>query len=216
MQDAEVIKESLKKEPVALRYILWELLRRHSLIRTAAEERVHLFRNAKDVLPPETVFSTTVKRTLEASLLLDSHTSDVEITFVDGTDCGIGMHFEPWEGLKIDKKWLYPNDIHAEYRCRVFDVGNEFLSSNSFLCEHVVEELYSCALKELVPKADHVWSGRLRGLVREKLRQMPRKIVARQSSIAKEIIVSWKDGETQAFSELYGKIIKYHVTLHEP
>src|SRR5699024_6810713 len=49
---------------------------------------------------------------------------------------------------------------------------------------------------------------------RGKVSLMPREIVAKQSSKAREIIVSWEDGETQYFSKLFGKAIQYHITLH--
>lgn len=173
------------------------------------------------MLPPETKFARSVRRSLYASLLLDKSTSRINVTFIHCNDSDVEMYFEPQQKLlKVSQKWLFPNEIHAEHGCRISEMGAEALSSETFLCEHIAETLLSHALKEIAsknaaPKAATAWFNQLCGEARAKLRQMPRNVVAEQSSNANEIIVSWEDGESQHFSKLFGKKVQYHVTLHE-
>ncbi|KAF9888554.1 hypothetical protein FE257_008485 [Aspergillus nanangensis] len=52
-------------------------------------------------------------------------------------------------------------------------------------------------------------------LTKAMIRLMPRDIALHASTTSSAFLVTWKDGETEAFSTRYGHSIMYHIVLHE-
>ncbi|RJE21446.1 hypothetical protein PHISCL_06227 [Aspergillus sclerotialis] len=211
--DAEVIKEHLGKYPTPIPTVLWNLLRRHSLIRTANEER-NCHPGDPERTLSETTFSKTIQRVLRAGLMLSEDTKEITTVFVNTKDIEIGVQYNSEQNvLEISGKWLCFDTIHKHEPCAVTNTMDpDNLGSNSFICDYIAESLLELVLDKL--DFGHLVRGWRRRFV-EKLRQMPREITAEQGFNAKEIVITWKDGATHLFSTVCGKNIQYHVTLHE-
>lgn len=214
----------MKKQPASISRILWNLLRRHFLVRTAEEERIHRFRNAKEVRPPETTFSNTIQRFIKASLLLKESTSGITVSFADSQKSDLDLCFNTeLTEVRISDKWLDFYAAHAGCECKVVAMGDADLN-NTFLCDHIAESVFISMISQLMAgsfaaawplKAQMDWFNSSLTEFKEKVRQMPREIDVKQSPTAGEMIVTWEDGEARFFSKLYGKRVQYHVCLHE-
>ena len=193
--------------------MLWNLLRRHSLIRTVDEERNCHPKDPDDILP-KTTFSKTIQRVLEAGLMLGEDAKEIKILFVNIKDRDIDLQCGTEQNvLEVSNKWLCFDTIHKQEPCAVTSTMDpDNLGSNSFICDHIAESLLEIVLYKL--GFGNLVRGWRRRFV-EKLRQMPREITAEQGPNAKEIVITWKDGATHLFSTVCGKNIQYHVTLHE-
>ncbi|EED22713.1 conserved hypothetical protein [Talaromyces stipitatus ATCC 10500] len=130
----DTIKEGLKKEPISLPDILWNMLRANSLLRTANEEQFYSFKKAKICKVPETLFAKNVERGLKASMALWKVIEKIE--FVESRNVNVEMVFDPGENsLKVHNQWLDYGAMHTKYRCR------SIVPKDSFVCDHIVEEL---------------------------------------------------------------------------
>jgi hypothetical protein len=90
--------------------------------------------------------------------------------------------------------------------------------SEGFFCDHVVEELYKratmaiCYPIEGLPQAELLQKLFRQG--REKIREMPTMIRTTPVEGSTSLRVSWNNGYTRLFSEIYGPRVKYLLVLH--
>ncbi|KAF7588863.1 hypothetical protein BBP40_005081 [Aspergillus hancockii] len=217
-KDVEVIKESLRKEPIGLPEALWDILRRASLIRTPEEERIEQFRGAQESSTAETAFSKTIQRVLKASLMLDQCTDQTKIMFVDCEHSDIEIYFESDINLlKIHRKWLEFHAIHTDHPCCVSSAMDSGIVAESFFCDHIFDMLYLNSIREIVedsrnPRIKKHWQNRHQD-VKEALFYMPRNVTVKQTLRAKSLIVTWEHGLSQQF--LKHSLAEYSVVLHD-
>lgn len=180
-EEAELIKESLKKDPVPIPESLWDLLRSPSLIRTAQEERICMLKNAKPSSLPTSAFAQNVQRALKTSMLLIREPTKCNSCLcVAETMESTCSSFLRIIFLKLTTNGListaYTLSAHVNYS----DLAAAEINSNAFFCDHIVEELYRLALEEILKAAKEcerqIIEAR-RSLcyeVRKRLRQMSR------------------------------------------
>ncbi|KAF9888555.1 hypothetical protein FE257_008486 [Aspergillus nanangensis] len=129
----------LKKEPVGLPDTLWHLLEGSVPIRTADQQRVHMFRHATVAPSPMTLFGTTVLRALRASLVLCSYPSKIEIVDSD-SKIQLLVDIER-QAIIIDQQSFDISKVHE----RVCRPRASLIANEAFLCDHVIEELFAVA-----------------------------------------------------------------------
>ncbi|OJJ32881.1 hypothetical protein ASPWEDRAFT_42920 [Aspergillus wentii DTO 134E9] len=220
-KDIKIIHDSLKKKPVRIADILWNLLRRWSLIRTPEEECIQQFRNSPEWLHPGLEFSDTIQQALKASLAMHKATEGIEVMFVDCRHRNIDTYFEPMSKLlKVNKRWLEFDAIHQKHPCRISKMDAEETKDNSFFCDHIVECLYEVAMRQILRRLPDTvinaedFNNNYNEL-REKIRQMPRQIAIVHCLRSGQTKVCWEDRETDTFSQYYGDKTQYHVVLHD-
>lgn len=190
-------------------------------VRTAQEQRTHLFRNSPVSDKPATVFSQNIQYGLRTCLALDRRTLQVQIEYVSGAETDIDMLFDKEQNLlKIHDKWLYFALIHETAPCRVSMARDVHLADSTFLCDHVVEELYELALHEIVEslKLDQgdAWTFKrsMRLKVREKLQEMPREVSIKASDEPPGLVVAWTSDNSERVRKALSTNGAYSVTLH--
>lgn len=217
----DVIKKNLKRQPTPLSAKLWRILRKYSLVHTAQEERIHVFRNSSASDEQETVFSKSIQHGLKASLGLNPMTELVRVEYVSGAETDIDMLFDKERQLlKVHEKWLNFTRTHEKAPCRISMAHDLHLSDSTFCCDHVIEELYELAVQEITQTLtlSHVeameFARSMRLKVREKLQQMPRMISMKYDG-SRKLVVSWTNGENDLIREALGNTFgAYCVTLH--
>lgn len=221
-KDVRIIAQCLQKEPVGIPEVLWNILRKQSLIRTPEEERIAQFRNAQPVPIQDSVFAKAVQRMLKASLLLSEHTKSLGVVFVDCGHSDLDVLFEANSNqIKIHKKWLDYHVIHKEHPCRISACGWRE-PDDYFYCGHIVEKLYRRLIEELGsskstdPVTKKQWE-KMNQTVREKLDEMPRMVKIKppsQPSTTWSLDVSWEcELPNSILRRLRGKL-QYKVVLH--
>ncbi len=220
LQDAQLIRKSLKKTPIQLPRCIWNPLRRFNLARTVQEERCHLLYNAPLSIEADTLYSAGVKRALMATLSVDTRTQNLEIVFKSAFSAELDLLLEDSQ-LQVNEKWLDFRASHKDAPCGLSRLAlSEDLVIHTFSCDHVINELYDLVLVEINKERD-IESGlleekdnSLRLRVSESLRQMPRMIDIIHGDNDGEILVSWTDPESSLLSKLHHLDLKCRVTLH--
>ncbi|EPS25759.1 hypothetical protein POX_c04128 [Penicillium oxalicum] len=139
IQSVDIITGIIKKEPVGLPETLWNLLRGSVSIRTADEQRVHMFRNATTSTLPDSWFGHTVLRALRASLALCSYPTQIKIVH---NDSKIEMLVDlKRRTVMVDQHFFDVSKVHGR-TCRP---GASVLVNGPFLCDYAVEELFAAA-----------------------------------------------------------------------
>ncbi|RJE22051.1 hypothetical protein PHISCL_05598 [Aspergillus sclerotialis] len=221
-KDVRIITECLRKEPVGISEVLWNILRKGRLIRTPGEERIAQFRNAQPIPAPKSVFARTVQRMLKASLLLSEHTKGLDAVFVDCGHSDIDVLFEPnSKQFKIHKKWLDYHATHREYPCRV-SASDRKEPDGYFYCGHIVERLYRRSIEELVstesadPAIKKQWEKMFQ-IFHEKVDEMPRMVKIKPPSEASTtwaLDVSWEFELPKSIRRRFRGNLQYKVVLH--
>ncbi len=220
-QDIEIIRKSLKKEPIRLAGPVWGPLKRYGLVRTPQEQQHHLLINALDCVEEDNVYSADVKRSLKAALALDPRTSALTLKFKCGTKDGLDLLLDKLD-LLIHEKWLDFSSSHEKTPCSLSTWATEKgINIESFSCNHVVTRLFDLLLTELTKVREREVGSRtltrsddsLRVTVQENLDQMPRLVEA--STIEPgEIKVTWTDLDGDRVSRLHGLEPQCGIVLH--
>ena len=217
----EIIIKSLKKEPAGLSPLVWKPLRRHGLLRTVDEQRVHLLLDAPPSALNDTIYSTGMKRALKAALALDSKTQNLELCFKSGDNAELDLLLKD-NRLLINDKWMV---FHRSHECdpSFCPLRNQASGSkiqvDIFTCGHIVETLYASILNELPmglnkdPIAPLKNNHDLRLKVSEKIVQTPLRVEL-ECDIAGEIQVSWVDPERHSTWEVHKVTCQGWVTLY--
>lgn len=213
IQCVDIITSFLNRQPVGLPQTLWNLLRGSVSIRTADEERVHMFRKATTSRLPDTWFGHTVLRALRASLALFSYPTHIRIVHSD-SEIQMVIDLER-RTIRVDQHFFDINKVHVG-SCRP---GARLLANGPFLCDHVVEELFATAQDGLSKYIPSILTQERRRLemraIKAAIRLMPRDITLHAGTMSGTFLVTWEDGETGSFSDRYGQNIVYHIVLHE-
>ncbi|KAL4889256.1 hypothetical protein BDV59DRAFT_119937 [Aspergillus ambiguus] len=206
-----VITNILGKEPVGLPDALWNLLRGSVPIRTADEQRIHMFQSATACEYPKTLFGMTIWRALKASLAFCSYPSNIDIVRSDSQIELLVDHAR--QSVTLNEHVFDIGRTH-KFPCRI----SSFASNGPFVCDHVIEELFTMVHDEMSKLASSVISYERRRfqmrVVKARLRVMPRDIALHAGSGLGTIRVTWEDAETESFTKQYGNTIVYHVVLH--
>ncbi|KAE9373626.1 hypothetical protein N431DRAFT_338191 [Stipitochalara longipes BDJ] len=220
-KDAEIIRNSLKKEPIQIPTPLWDSLRRFKLVRTPREQQCHLLHNAPVAEDSSSAYSAGVWRVLRAALALDVRTKDLEVVFKDGatTDFDLIL-FE--STLEINNKWLDFKQSHSKTACWLSRQSNGDLPImlSQFSCDHIVSALYELVLDEVMRHPGLVHRERCESKatlcqkISENFRHMPMMIETCLGGPG-EIIVSWIDMDGGMVSRVYGLDPKLAITLHQ-
>jgi hypothetical protein len=210
----------LKKEPKQLPRRLWDPLARFDLVRTPQEQRRHLLRNAVESTPKNTPFSIGVERSLKAALELDVRTRELGLRFKSGANAELVLLLEGSDIL-VNEKWMDFHSSHDGMPCWLSRrVSSKEVNTDSFFCNHIVNDLYELVLAELRHGGygDHKNLAQphssLRLRVSENLHQMPQMIEARPGDLPGEIIVSWTDLQGGLAAKFNGLNTEFRVTLH--
>lgn len=219
-QDIDLIRKSLKKEPVQLPYCIWEPLRRFKHVRSPQEQRYRLLHNAPVAAGRSTVYASMVKRALQAALCLDPRTQSLDLIFKDGAAAELDLLLEG-SRLMINEKWLDFHASHEETPCWLSRLSSiEGFNHENFSCDHIITELYDLVLMELdkrrteQEKTIFETEGLLRLKLIENLRQMPRLVKTAPGSSSGEIDVTWMYVESDLVAKLHGLDVKCRVMLH--
>lgn len=205
--------------PYKLKTILWKLLRNYSLGSTPSERRLSLFSRAPTVLIPSHPFCIQVERSLKSSLELFEELNDITVQFVKGRGSSIDAMFDQDHRLlKVHDKWLDYSQVHQTAPCIFYELKNGDVSSEDiFFCDDAVNDLFEAVLTEVQDplKLDHRQCRTMKKAAAKKLLEMPRHVLASATENHSELLVSWAGAQSRAFSERYGKDMKYSVVLHK-
>jgi hypothetical protein len=212
-----VIRNDLRKEPYNLPAALWRILRKHSLVRTADEERHTLFAQSERV-PHRTLFSFTIGRALFASMLLDPLLCAIRFQFVTGANTNIDLVYNHEQKLiKIHEKWIDFEKSHKDVSCDALSMrenGNE--ESDLFSCDHIVDDLFELvvgAVRDALPLSQkQCWI--LRSTARQLLHRMPRMVRLSRTATPNQLKLTWTGNESSFISKTFAKHIRYVVILH--
>ncbi|RDL32005.1 uncharacterized protein BP5553_09407 [Venustampulla echinocandica] len=212
---AQIIKTSLKKNPMPLPSCIWEPLRKFGLVRTPNEHRNYLLQNAPVSQVEETTYSIGLQRALRAALALNVKTRSLNLIFKSGAKGQLDLLIDG-DNLLLYDHWLCFQQSHAKSTCRLSQLVAKV---DHFSCDHIISELYGMILSELqsVSKLEPIYQDEdnsLCQMVSENLRHMPRMIRVEKTLKPGELAVSWTDPESQMAFELHGLDLKCQVTLH--
>jgi hypothetical protein len=220
IKDVELIRKSLKREPVQLSSFIWEPLRRYGLVRTPQEQQYHLLRNAPVANVTETLYSLGVRRTLSAALAVDKRTRELSLEFRSGYTAGLDLLIDG-SHLLIHERCLDFYASHDTNPCRLASLASgRVIKIETFSCDHIVMDLYELILDELTEEPESNGGepapsrSSLYLQVSESMREMPRKIEIAQGPNTGEIEVTWVDFASDMASRLHGLNIKGRVILH--
>lgn len=154
------------------------MLRKHDLCRTPGEEVLHRFKFAKTVDVPSHTFGMHVSTMLKCLLQSSPHAKDMGVSFVDGEmlhiDTGL---FATW---KFHNRWLTYDGAHRDVYCEDSAAENE----HSFVCDHVVLQLWDIMIGQLMASGDYP------SMARARLSQMPRAVRCSNTRTAGELRVT--------------------------
>jgi hypothetical protein len=105
---------------------------------------------------------------------LQSHFSTLKMEFVEGSELGIDVAYSA-PIFKIHAKWVTYDGVHNESLCEEDSPSN----NEPFSCDHAVLELWELMLYQLVASGHEQAAkleGKLRGMARFRLPQIPRRI----------------------------------------
>ncbi|RAL14394.1 uncharacterized protein BO97DRAFT_466122 [Aspergillus homomorphus CBS 101889] len=91
----ETIVTGLRRKPVGLSKVLWDILRKYTLARTPDEERIHVFETSQLSTLQPNHFMRHIKRALAGYLALHPQTRDVTVKYVAGGNCDVNVLFNP-------------------------------------------------------------------------------------------------------------------------
>lgn len=121
----------------------WNILRGHSLLRTAAEEEEHRFRAAQATSVPATSFAEAVNRILNICLQRCQRATDISITFVQAGQLQLPLHYSADDGtLLIHERWL-----DVEMAAEWLGLPEELTEADKVY--HTVEKLFTMSLEQL-------------------------------------------------------------------
>ena len=212
------IQSSLGRPTEPLPETLWRLLRKHAVVRTPKEEVLRCFRKSRVAPLPERPFGRTIHYSLKASLKLNDKTSQIDVSFVHGELTNVNLSYdEEHKVLRVQQRWADYTSIHAESPCDL-SRGNieRTAASDTFLCDHVAEELVELAIDALrdplsLDQAEY-WT--LRRHSRENIHQMPRKVQLSPTDCAGQLRVSWLANDGGAIPKELDADASYTVILH--
>lgn len=200
------------KTPHPLPNQLWQVLQKHGQVRTPFEELQSRLKSSAETPIPGTVFAQGVARILRALFALDTHTQKLKLVFVRCDIHTVDLAYQA-DGhvLYIHDKWLqYHGVSHA---CHP-SIEPE---ASTFVCHHVVQELYCRALAIIYSPSAKEHSLLMERLVQkcqQQLEQMPRMIRLLTTEDERALEVSFTTGHSLAFAQLYGSQVRYMVVLH--
>ena len=192
-------------------------------MRTAQEERVHLFKCSPQSVAEETPYSANVKRCLSAALALNDETEDLKLIFKSGDTTELDLLLEDdSRQLLIYEKWLDYQASHRQVACQISRLKSveQRWERDAFCCDYVIETLHDLVLEELSEyteeePAEFIEKNRSLSLrISESLRKMLRMVQISPGSELGEIEVSWTDNESNMISKLHGSKMKCQITLH--
>jgi hypothetical protein len=198
--------------------VLWNILRKYSLVRSPQEEKVHRFAHSQTIKVKDDVFSVGVQRALKAALLLDPRLEDINIQFAKGGGTDIDLLFKEEEKvLLVHEKWANFETIHQTFSCETFRLSQRQSGKDfPFLCDHIAEDLIELTLNDIQGplQLPPTRCMELRRKARERIQQTPRLIKVSRTNHPNELEVSWIGNESGLISQTYGSSIQYHVMLH--
>jgi hypothetical protein len=214
-----VIVINLKKQPEPLSKVLWNILRKFSLLRTPHEERLCLFMASELASVDTTPFSTSILRVLKAALQLDDRLGQINIQVVKGDETGIDLLYKDDDNvLLIHEKWLDFDKTHEDATCELSLLApGRRIEMEDFSCDHVVEDLFELIIHDIQEqlKWDHSRVTTIRRVARERIRQIPRRIQVSRTCNAGELEVSWVGNESEIIARNYAGDIFCNVKLHK-
>ena len=226
-KEVNIIHDCLSKTPKALPRLLWELLyTKHSLCRSAKEEREFLFRHAELVQTSlDALFECTILRLLTAILCMDHATEDKSFEIVDGGTLDLRtLYDDKSKRWKIEKKLLDRSMSHrTHFGCYGSNEHEESAPSNAafFWCNHAVLKIYERMLKDLTAEdfalvdeseaEDH--RDGLLSKASMHLRRIPQGVTAEATNNPREIKVKWTSLEGMMLRERSQS--SFVVVLHE-
>ncbi|KAH8589310.1 hypothetical protein B0O99DRAFT_676727 [Bisporella sp. PMI_857] len=216
-QDTKIIEKSLRKVPEKLPEILWFPFRKYRLARTPQEQVRHVLSSAQLSTHRQTTYSRGVERMLRAILALDPRTNHLELEWKEASNVDLNMLLEGSK-LMINNKWV---NFSASHRIAPCALSSKLSGANEdvlFSCDHILLDLYNLILLELSKRGPEN-AGTVennptqRWKVEQTLREMPRLVNVVQG-LPGELIVSWRDFESQILYEGHGLNALCQVTLH--
>ncbi|KAJ5819495.1 hypothetical protein N7474_005086 [Penicillium riverlandense] len=219
-QASEVIRKELKKEPCRIPTSLWQLLRDHHLILTPNEELRRCLGESEIASLPQTQFAQEIDRALRGIFLAEPLTETVRLVYVSSDNEKTSIAFAKDRNiLYIHEKWLDRKRAHSSSGCTAA-MNFPLSHSETFFCDHLVEEIYQRALALIQPSLEPMSPHSEEDLpynifrtCREKLSEMPRGI--RMVPSGNMLFhVFWSDGFSRAFAETFGACVEYIVILH--
>ncbi|KAJ5318288.1 hypothetical protein N7476_004708 [Penicillium atrosanguineum] len=217
-QSIGMIRDVLKKEPRRLPGALWDLLRSASPIRTAEEEQIHCFKNSDLCIPPDTHFSWTIQRAIQACLTVFPQWKHITVHFVRSESIPMDVFYDSQPGiLKVNQRWLHFDSTHGNTRCRDFTPNETSDHQGFFFCNHVIEDLLRTALPSLLgpPFGRKALENALLRKIRNILRFMPHNIKVMTTAMVGGLMITWEDNETQSVRNYTAPRCLYHVILHD-
>lgn len=202
------------RQIVAIPALLWSILRRHSIIRTWAEELLY---KAAPIVPPLSSFSITIQHALKALLKLDPQTSNTQVIYVDHPLFHPSIYLNhKTSTLLVSKYWLDFSAVHKAYPCRLTSTRAPGTILTHFPCDHVIISLYEQTVdvvgRAMGGYAGIAWASGKRQMAVEKIEEMPRQVCVRQTMYPGELLVAWLNGVSPGVSWLVDA--GYHVILH--
>ena len=197
---------------------LWTSLREYGLARTPVEHARYLLSNATESNYQHTVYSESFNRVLGAILKMDPHTKHLKIVYKSGTGIDSDLLIEGSKML-INDRWLDFEKSHVASFCSVSEVTG-CKSNFEFSCDHIITHLHESILLETIKEektsslVQHTQMMALRLKVHRALRQLPRLVKVEKTALPRQLIVSWRDLESQIMFEEHGSNLVCHVTLH--
>jgi hypothetical protein len=195
-------------------------LKKFRLVRTPQEEQIRLFHNAPEVTDKGTIYSTGLKRALNAALALDTRTKGLEIVFKAVDKAQLALRLSGSK-LEINATWLDFRASHEKAPCWLSRPAHAEKSMiDQFSCDHIATHLYQLVLEELkrhpgmIAGESSDSDSSLYQRVCESLRQMPMMVEASPGRQSGEVEVSWTSLEGDHFSRMYHFDPKCRITLH--
>ncbi|KAL1792381.1 hypothetical protein ACET3X_008888 [Alternaria dauci] len=172
--DAHIIKQSLRKNPVSIHPDLWRILKSYYLCSTPRDELFRRFKSATPVDIPSNSFAKHVSKMLECLLMSSPLTKDMKLKFVDGEHLDIYACFTTeWS---IHSKWLSWEGAHDQTFCE----ENQPAESGPFTCDHAVLQLWNIIISQLTATGNYPQVSTkehwLKSMAMTRLSQMPRSV----------------------------------------
>jgi hypothetical protein len=197
---------------------LWRILRKHSLIRTADEERRILFTQSERV-PCRTLFSQNIFRALFASMTLDPRVRAIHVQFMTGGNTNIDLVYNHERKLiQIHQKWIDFEKSHNDASCDAFlmrDIGST--KDGLFSCDHIVDDLFELIVGALRNdlSISPMQSWTLRRAARQLVHRMPRMVRLTETATPNQLKLTWIGNESSCISKTFAKNMRYIAILHK-